>query len=99
MADLIKLTYSDIENVSSSFKSKADEINTMITEISSKMSDLEGTWRGESKDALYEQYETCKQNLIQFPELLQGFAERLDAAAQTMRDLDSQGAGSIRGNN
>lgn len=99
MADLIKLTYSDIENVSTSFKSKADELDGMITEIDSKMSELEGTWRGETKEALYEQYETCKQNLMQFPELLNGFAERLDAAAQTMRELDSQGASSMRGSN
>lgn len=98
MADLIKLTYADIENVSSSFKSKANELDTIINEISSRMSELEGTWKGESKNALYEQYETCRQSLLQFPEILMGFSERLDAAAQTMRDLDTQGANSMRGN-
>ena len=98
MADLIKLTYSDLETVSGSFRTKADDLNTMINELSAKMSELEGTWQGETKEALYEQFETCKQSLAQFPELMVAFAERLDAAAQTMKELDSQGASSMRGN-
>lgn len=98
MADLIKLTYADLEAVATSFKNKADEIDTMITELSQKMGELDGTWKGLTKDALFEQFETCKQSLAQFPELMVGFGERLNSAANTMRELDQQASSSFKGN-
>ncbi len=98
MAEVIKITYSELESAANTFKTNADAIDTIITELSQKLGEVDSTWTGASKNAFYEQFETCKQNLMQFPDLLVGFAERLENAANTMRDADTQVGSQISGN-
>ena len=98
MADVIKITYGELETAANTFKTNADAIETIITELSQKLGEVDSTWTGAAKNAFYEQFETCKQNLAQFPDLLVGFSERLESAANTMRDADTQAGSQISGN-
>ena len=61
MAEVIKITYSELEAAANTFKTNADAIDTIITELSQKLGEVDSTWTGASKNAFYEQFETCKQ--------------------------------------
>ncbi len=56
MADEIRVDYEEMEQISSKFAEMEDLVNTMLSDVRSKMEDLRANgWQGRGSDEFYEE--------------------------------------------
>lgn len=89
MAGRIMITPDELRTSSANFKTKAEEISSIISYLNNEVANLENTWDGAAQDQFFVAYDNSQQTLNQFPEILNGIAMQLDAVAQTLEDTDS----------
>lgn len=89
MAGRIMISPDELRTSSANFKTKAGEISSIIDYLNNEVANLENTWDGAAQDQFFAAYDSSKQTLNQFPEILEGIAMQLEGVAQTLEDTDS----------
>lgn len=99
MAERILLTPSEMKEVSSSIKGKADEAKAIFEEIQKLVQSLEESWDGAAQDQFFELYDGMHPQIMQVAEeTLPGLADTIEAVASAMEEADAEIASSLKGN-
>lgn len=87
MADF-EMTPSELELTAAVFTEKADDMRSIVTELSQQVDALSSGWDGAAQDAFFETYESMKEPMDQFSQILDGIAEALKALAEITVETD-----------
>lgn len=97
MAARITITPEELRTASTNFANKAGEIREILEYLRSEVNRLEATWDGAAQDQFFMTYEEMAKNLDQFPEVVDGISQQLNAVAQTLEETDQALADSLKG--
>lgn len=97
MAERILITPAELRTASTNFANKANEIREILTYLRGEVSRLEDSWDGAAQDQFFATYEEMAKTLDQFPEVIDGMGQQLNAVADTLSQVDDEMAASLRG--
>lgn len=97
MAARITISPEELRTASSNFANKAGEIREILEYLRSEVNRLESTWDGAAQDQFFMTYEEMAKTLDQFPEVVDGLSQQLNAVAQTLEETDQALADSLKG--
>lgn len=86
----ILITPEDMDDASKKFSNAAQESRDLADQLNSLMDSLNSQWEGMTSQNFYERYETDKQNMITYVEMLEAVSTELTTIAQRFRDADQQ---------
>lgn len=97
MATRITISPEELRTASTNFANKAGEIREILEYLRSEVNRLESTWDGAAQDQFFMTYEEMAKTLDQFPEVVDGLSQQLNAVAQTLEETDQALADSLKG--
>lgn len=97
MAARITISPEELRTASTNFANKAGEIREILEYLRSEVNRLESTWDGAAQDQFFMTYEEMAKTLDQFPEVVDGLSQQLNAVAQTLEETDQALADSLKG--
>ncbi len=97
MAARITITPEELRTASTNFGTKAGEIREILQYLRNEVNNLESTWDGAAQDQFFATYEEMANTLDQFPEVVDGISQQLNAVAQTLEETDQALADSLKG--
>lgn len=68
----------------------AGDLAEILTQIDNKIGDIVGGWDGLAQDAYFSMYETMKESLDKFPELVESLGDATVSAADAFASVDEQ---------
>ncbi len=74
----------------------AGELNEIMGKVDKKINEIVDGWDGLAQDAYFEMYQTMKQSLEKFPELVDALGQATVSAAQAYSGVDEQLQGSFK---
>lgn len=98
MADIIRITKEEIEELSSHFADAGEELDERIRTLQTLVDDTSSGWEGAAYTAFQEKYEEIRAQLEQVVEMYHSIDEMLDQVVSTMQETDSSIASAISGN-
>lgn len=100
MADLtIRITPEEMRSAAEYLTSTKEEIIEKVNSISAKIQELEQSWEGAAQSTFMDNYESEMKPLLEkdFPEIMEGLATQLKAAADAIEAADEEVANAFRG--
>lgn len=85
----IKVTPEELDAQGKDLIQYAEDLRDVLSSINDKIQEIEGGWDGLAEQAYLNMYETMKESLDQFPELVQGLGDATVAAADAFSQLDT----------
>ena len=87
---MIQITPESLRQNASSVMNYKSEHDQTIQRLSQLIRGLQETWKGEAQNAFYQKFEGMQQTFTQFSEMLKGFADNMNNAAQQLEATDQQ---------
>ena len=98
MADVIHMEPQDLRDAADYIMSEEEEMMTHFNNIKSKLDIVCSDWKGAAQNAFVQSFEEIYDQMSDLiPETLQGVADMLDGAADTLETTDEEIASSISG--
>lgn len=90
MAERIMMTPQELDDGAAFLLQRLDAIQNEVSEIKTKIDDVCSRWEGGAQQAFIQQFEGDMYPILKdnVPEVINGIAEELKAAAQALRDTD-----------
>lgn len=89
MADF-EMTPSELEATAAVFKDKADDMRTIVNELTQQVDSLSTGWDGAAQDAFFETYENMKEPMDQFSQVLEQIGDALISLAEITVTTDDE---------
>lgn len=86
----IRVTPEELSSQGNDLVSYSVDLQDVLTSINSKINEIIDGWDGLGQDAYYGMYETMKESLDKFPELVNSLGEATISSAQAFSDVDEQ---------
>ncbi len=86
----IKVTPEELESQGNDLKGYAEDLRGILSNIESKISEIDGGWDGLGQDAYLDMYSNMKQSLDQFPDIVDSLGDATVSAAQAYAGVDEQ---------
>lgn len=87
----VKLTTEQLMSEGQAIMGRVEELQSMVTQVNSMVSTMEGCWEGAACQAFVQAYEACQPALKQVPILMQGMGGQLSEAGSSFAS-DEQAA-------
>lgn len=84
----IRVTPETLESQGNELVSFASELESILSQINSKIEEIIDAWDGLAQDAYYDMYTTMKTSLDQFPVLVNNLGDVTVQTAQEFSSLD-----------
>jgi Uncharacterized protein conserved in bacteria len=99
MAERIIITPQELNDGAVFLKQRLASITDEVRSIQGRITDIIAKWEGASQAAFVSQWETEMFPILRdtLPQVIEGVAAELDAAANTLREADSQIAQAFKG--
>lgn len=97
MADIIRLTASEVEALASKFSSAADETTTTVNNLQMEVSNAASGWEGDAYNAFAQTFEDIKKQMTSVHDMYEGINTMLLGVVKSLQEADSGLAGAIRG--
>lgn len=99
MAERIVITPQELNDGASFLRQRLDIINQEVQSIKSKIDDIVSRWEGAAQQSFVNQFENEMYPILRdtLPQVLEGVASELDAAANALRDTDQNLASAFGG--
>lgn len=99
MAERIMITPQELNDGANTVRTGRQEMAEIVNKLNNLIEDISTRWEGAAKQSFIEKFTSDLLPILKdnMPEILDGVAAQLDAAANTMRDTDQQLAGAFRG--
>ena len=97
MAGQIRITPDQMRDRANEYRTQAQNVEDVITQMDSLLNALQTEWEGESSRAFDERYQELRPGFVSAKELIDEIAAALDATANDLEDLDRQIAAQWRG--
>ncbi|GHU75016.1 hypothetical protein AGMMS49992_18090 [Clostridia bacterium] len=89
MADVFKLTQSDVQAAAKMFETASEQTGTLIKDLQTKVDSLSSGWEGDSYNAFVNMFSDVAKNLQSVVELYEGMNQTLLGTAEATAELDS----------
>lgn len=86
----IRVTPETLESQGNELIGFAGDLSDILGSIDSKITEIIDGWDGLSQDAYFEMYQTMKQSLDKFPELVNSLGQATVSSAQVFANVDEQ---------
>ena len=96
MAEL-RVTPEELMNYGNKIAEKAEQLNTKISALDSKIESVASAWTGISSNAFYNSYVNMQPTMHSFAQILQQIAQVAQTSAKTYDDVDVQLASNFKG--
>lgn len=98
MAERIKMTPQELNDGARYLRDRLTAINQEVVQLEQRVNLVAGNWEGQAQYAFRERYDSLRPILKEtLPQVIDAMAQKLDAAANTIRDTDAQIASAFRG--
>lgn len=97
MADVFRLTKSDVDSAASLFQDAAGQTGDLINSLKSRVESLSGGWEGDSYNAFSSMFSDISTNLRQVVELYEQMSMMLTKAAEAAMEVDAGLASGMSG--
>ena len=95
----IKITPQELNDGAAFLKQRLDAINQEVSSIKGRIDDVISKWEGAAQQSFVSQFETDMYPILRdtLPQVIEGVAGELDAAANTLREADASLASAFKG--
>lgn len=99
MAERIMMTPQELNDGATFLRQRLDAINQEISQLKSKIDDVCSRWEGAAQQSFINQFENDMYPILRdtLPQVIDGVASELDAAANAIRDTDASLASAFSG--
>lgn len=99
MAERIMMTPQELNDGASFLRQRLDAINQEVAQLKNKIDDIASRWEGAAQQSFINQFEGDMYPILRdtLPQVIEGVASELDAAANAIRDTDESLASAFRG--
>jgi len=99
MAERIMMTPQELNDGASFLRQRLDAVNQEIASLKSKVDDITSRWEGAAQQSFINQFESDLYPILRdtMPQVIEGVASELDAAANAIRDTDESLASAFKG--
>lgn len=97
MADVIRLTASEVTELSNQFKSASEQTNEMLNHLEKQVYSAAAGWEGEAYNAFVEKFEEVRNQMNSVVEMYSNIDAMLDGVVKTIQETDTGIAGQIKG--
>jgi WXG100 family type VII secretion target len=93
------MTPQELNDGAAFLRQRLEAVNQEVQQLKSKIDDISSRWEGAAQQAFISQFETQMYPILRdtLPQVIEGMATELDAAANTIREADASLAGAFRG--
>lgn len=85
----IKISTDVIRGKASEVRSLRAQHDDVITKLRTLVNGVSDTWLGQAQTAFVSQFESMQSTFTAFSELMETYAQKMDAAATTMEETDA----------
>jgi WXG100 family type VII secretion target len=95
----IKMTPQELNDGANYLRDRLSNISEEVNSLNSKVQEVTGCWEGASQEAFSGRFNEDLYPILRdtVPQVIEAMATKLDAAANTIRDTDSELASAFRG--
>jgi WXG100 family type VII secretion target len=99
MAERIMMTPQELNDGASFLRQRLDAINQEVASLKSKIDDVASRWEGAAQQSFINQFESDMYPILHetLPQVIEGVASELDAAANAIRETDASLASAFQG--
>lgn len=99
MAERIMMTPDELNEGASYIRQRLEAINQEVAQLKSKIDDVASRWEGSAQQSFINQFENDMYPILRdtLPQVIEGVASELDAAANAIRDTDASLASAFNG--
>lgn len=99
MAERIMMTPQELNDGSAFLRQRLDAINQEVASLKSKIDDVSSRWEGAAQQSFITQFENDMYPILRdtLPQVIEGAASELDAAANAIRETDESLASAFKG--
>ncbi len=99
MAERIMMTPQELNDGSAFLRQRLDAINQEVASLKSKIDDVVSRWEGAAQQSFINQFESDMYPILKdtLPQVIEGVAGELDAAANAIRETDASLASAFKG--
>ncbi len=99
MADRVMMTPQELNDGATFLRQRLDAINQEVQQVKNKIDDVTSRWEGAAQQSFINQFENDMYPILRdtLPQVIDGVAQELDAAANAIRDTDESLASAFNG--
>ena len=99
MAERIMMTPQELNDGAAFLKQRLDAINQEVSQLKSKIDDVISRWEGAAQQSFVSQFENDMYPILRdtLPQVIEGVAAELDAAANAIRETDESLSSAFKG--
>ncbi len=99
MADRVMMTPQELNDGATYLRDRLDAINQEVQQVKNKIDDVTSRWEGAAQQSFINQFENDMYPILRdtLPQVIDGVAQELDAAANAIRDTDESLASAFNG--
>ncbi len=99
MADRVMMTPQELNDGATYLRDRLDAINQEVQQVKNKIDDVTSRWEGAAQQSFINQFENDMYPILRdtLPQVIDGVAQELDAAANALRDTDESLASAFNG--
>ena len=99
MAERIMMTPQELNDAATFLRQRLDAINQEVSQLKSKIDDVSSRWEGAAQQSFTNQFENDMYPILRdtLPQVIDGVASELDAAANAIRETDASLASAFSG--
>ena len=99
MAERIMMTPQELNDGATFLRQRLDAINDEVRQLKGRIDDVCSRWEGAAQQSFINQFESSMYPILNetLPQVIEGVASELDAAANAIRDTDSSLASAFSG--
>ncbi|HHX36705.1 MAG TPA: WXG100 family type VII secretion target [Clostridiaceae bacterium] len=96
MSGQIRMTPDTMRERANQYRTQADAVNNVISQMDNLLSMLQGEWEGAASQSYSARYQELKPGFIKAEELIQEIATALDSTANIVEETDNSIAAQFR---
>lgn len=99
MAERIMMTPQELNDAATFLRQRLEAINQEVSQLKSKIDDVSSRWEGSAQQSFINQFENDMYPILRdtLPQVIDGVASELDAAANAIRETDASLASAFKG--
>lgn len=99
MADRILMTPQELNDGAAFLRQRLDAINGEVDQVKNRITEITSNWEGAAQQSFINQFESDMYPILHetLPQVLEGVASELDAAANAIRETDESLASAFSG--
>lgn len=99
MSESIMITPEELNDAATFLRQRLEAMNQEVSQLKSKIDDVSSRWKGAAQQSFINQFENDMYPILRdtLPQVIDGVASELDAAANAFRETDASLASAYKG--